>query len=54
MTEGSLQATDCLYLTVESDRVVTFGDGIEPDAVTLAWGQSVRIRVAERRLRLVV
>jgi hypothetical protein len=54
MTEGSLQATDCLYVTVESDRVVTFGDGIEPDAVSLAWGQSVQIRVAEQRLRLVV
>jgi hypothetical protein len=53
MTEGSLDGADALYLTVASDRLVAFGDGIEPDAITLAWGQSVQIRAAERRLRLV-
>jgi hypothetical protein len=53
MTEGCLAGADALFLTVESDRLVAFGDGIEPDAIGLAWGQAVEIRIAERRLRLV-
>ena len=53
LTEGCLDSAEALYLTVESDRLVAFGDGIEPDAISLAWGQAVRIQVAEKRLRLV-
>ena len=54
MTEGYLEAADRLFLTIQSDRLVAFGDGIEPDAISLTWGQSLQIRVAKQRLRLVV
>ncbi|MER7077664.1 ATP-NAD kinase [Saccharopolyspora kobensis] len=52
MTEGEL-AGDELALTVQSDQLVAFGDGIESDALTLTWGQRLRIGRAPARLRLV-
>jgi len=52
LTEGEL-AGDELALTVQSDRLVAFGDGIEADSLTLTWGQTVRIGRADRALRLV-
>jgi hypothetical protein len=52
MTEGELADKE-LSLTIKSDRLVAFGDGIEVDPLTLTWGQSVRIGRAESALRLV-
>lgn len=52
MTEGQLAGAE-LTLTVTSDRLVAFGDGIEADALTLGWGQTVRIGRAATSLRLV-
>lgn len=52
LTEGELVSAD-LALTVESDRLVAFGDGVEADSLTLTWGQSVRIGRAATALRLV-
>lgn len=52
LTEGELVDRE-LTLTVQSDRLVAFGDGIEGDALSLGWGQTVRIARAERALRLV-
>ncbi|MFI6848292.1 hypothetical protein OG535_03535 [Kitasatospora sp. NBC_00085] len=49
---GVLDAGRRLVLTVESDRLVAFGDGIETDALELTWGQSIRLGVAGTRLRL--
>ncbi|MFF7453191.1 hypothetical protein [Kitasatospora sp. NPDC008115] len=49
---GLLDAGRRLVLTVESDRLVAFGDGVESDALDLARGQSVRVGVAATRLRL--
>jgi hypothetical protein len=40
-------------VTVESDRLVAFGDGIDADALPVILGQTVELRVAARRLRLV-
>ncbi|MFI8082932.1 hypothetical protein ACIF6L_19310 [Kitasatospora sp. NPDC086009] len=49
---GVLDGGRQLVLTVESDRLVAFGDGIETDALELTWGQSIRLGVAATRLRL--
>ncbi|MFE5613992.1 hypothetical protein [Streptomyces sp. NPDC056543] len=51
--EGVLNAGNALHLTVESDRLVAFGDGMESDALELTWGQTVRVGVADTALRLV-
>lgn len=52
LTEGEVIGDD-LQISVGSERLVAFGDGIEEDALSLSWGQSVRIGLADRRLRLV-
>jgi NAD kinase len=51
-TEGELAAGQELSLTAAADQLVLFGDGIEADAVPLAWGQTVTVGVAERTLNL--
>jgi len=53
LTEGRL-GVEPLLVTVESNRLVAFGDGIEDDHLTLGWGQQVRIGLADRGLQLVV
>jgi NAD kinase len=53
LTEGDLLASQSLLVNVESDQLVLFGDGMEADAIRLAWGQSVSIRLAGETLRLV-
>ncbi|MFI2432656.1 hypothetical protein [Streptomyces sp. NPDC018693] len=53
LVAGELDARARLRLTVESERLIAFGDGMETDAVELTWGQTVRVGVCERRLRLV-
>ncbi|WP_030767765.1 inorganic polyphosphate kinase [Streptomyces sp. NRRL F-2664] len=50
---GELARGQGLRLTVESDRMVVFGDGMESDALHLTWGQSVRLGIAGTSLRLV-
>jgi hypothetical protein len=52
-TEGELAAGQCLEVSIASDQLVLFGDGIESDAIALSWGQRVRIGLAARTLRLV-
>lgn len=52
-TEGFLSPTDTLTIVAESDLVV-FGDGIESDSIALRWGQSVTVRIADKRLRCVL
>ncbi|MER8187512.1 hypothetical protein [Kitasatospora sp. NPDC094015] len=50
--QGLLAGGEQLALTVESDQLVAFGDGVESDALRLTWGQTVRVGVAVERLRL--
>jgi NAD kinase len=52
LTEGDLAAGQSLGVSAESDQLVLFGDGIETDAILLAWGQAASIRLAPRTLRL--
>jgi hypothetical protein len=52
LTEGQLLGSE-LSLTIRSDRLVAFGDGIEADSLALTWGQTVRVGRAEAALRLV-
>ncbi|MEU1480374.1 hypothetical protein ACFYZ8_23610 [Streptomyces sp. NPDC001668] len=53
LTAGELPAPARLRLTVESERLIAFGDGMEGDAVELTWGQTVEVGVCGERLRLV-
>jgi hypothetical protein len=52
LTEGFLDESE-LCVDVESDGLVAFGDGMESDAMQVAWGQTVRLDVAPQHLRLV-
>jgi len=36
LTEGILDGQASIFLTVESEQLVAFGDGIEPDAVSVS------------------
>jgi len=53
-TEGRLDGDDVLTVTVESDGLVVFGDGLEDDHLTVSWGQQVTVGRAAARLELVV
>ncbi|MGW0761763.1 hypothetical protein ACWD1Y_35725 [Streptomyces sp. NPDC002814] len=53
LVAGELAAATRLSLTVESERLVAFGDGMATDAVELTWGQTVLVGVCPERLRLV-
>ncbi|MFI6647801.1 hypothetical protein ACIBI8_09210 [Streptomyces sp. NPDC050529] len=52
LVSGELGRGQGLRMTVESDRVVVFGDGMEADALELTWGQSVRLGISATSLRL--
>lgn len=52
-TEGILGEGEELSLTVASESLVLFGDGMESDHLTLTWGQTVRVCRAPRALTLV-
>ncbi|MGW1465848.1 hypothetical protein ACWCPT_16085 [Streptomyces sp. NPDC002308] len=53
LVAGELGRGQGLRLTVESDRMVVFGDGMESDALELTWGQAVRLGISPTSLRLV-
>lgn len=52
LTEGVLEANEPLRLTVASDQLVVFGDGMEADRLTASWGQEVSVQLGVRPLRL--
>lgn len=53
LTEGVLQPGDALSITVASDQLVVFGDGMEEDRLTATWGQEITVRLGDRPLQLV-
>lgn len=53
LTEGALAAGETLRVTVASDQLVVFGDGMEDDRLTASWGQEILVQLGERPLRLV-
>lgn len=54
LTEGALAAGETLRITVSSDQLVVFGDGMEDDRLTASWGQEISVQLGDRPLRLVV
>ena len=52
-TEGELLARQSLAVSVASDELVLFGDGVEADSIGLGWGQVVRLGLADQTLALV-
>jgi NAD kinase len=54
LTEGVLDSGETLRITVGSDQLVVFGDGMEDDRLIASWGQEVTVQLGERPLRLVV
>ncbi|WP_435737435.1 hypothetical protein V5D56_02225 [Cellulosimicrobium sp. PMB13] len=53
LTEGYVDDGADVALTVASDRLVVFGDGVEDDRLVASWGQTVTVRPAAEPLRLV-
>jgi hypothetical protein len=51
-TEGELLAGQSLSVSVASDELVLFGDGVEADSIRLTWGQAVHVRLADQTLTL--
>lgn len=54
LTEGVLEPGETLHITVASDQLVVFGDGMEEDRLTASWGQEITVQLGERPLRLVM
>ncbi|MEV1083184.1 hypothetical protein AB0I98_34050 [Streptomyces sp. NPDC050211] len=52
LVAGELSGPGRLRVTVESERLIAFGDGMESDALELTWGQSVQVGVCRDRLLL--
>ena len=53
LTSGAFWAPDALALTVQSEALIVFGDGIESDRLVVTHGQRVEVGVAQRQLQLV-
>lgn len=53
VTEGTVAPGSALVVTAEADVLVCFGDGIEADALSLSFGQTLTVTRAAQRLRLV-
>jgi hypothetical protein len=53
LTEGTVEAGATVEMTVASDRLVVFGDGMEDDRLVATWGQTVAVRAGDAPLRLV-
>lgn len=53
LTAGTLQSGESLQLRVQTDSMTVFGDGIETDHLSPAWGQTVTLAMAPKTLALV-
>ncbi|MGP0223279.1 hypothetical protein [Paenarthrobacter sp. NCHU4564] len=53
LTEGALLAGESMRITVASDQLVVFGDGMEDDRLTASWGQEITVELGRTPLRLV-
>lgn len=53
-TMGSDNNVGSVVITVASDQLVVFGDGMEDDHLTASWGQEITVQLGEKPLRLVM
>lgn len=53
LTEGSLEAAEALTVTLASDQLVVFGDGMEEDRLSATWGQEIKVRLGDSPLQLI-
>jgi NAD kinase len=53
LTAGTLHQGESLRLRVQSDAMTVFGDGIESDHLSPAWGQTITVATASKTLALV-
>lgn len=51
LTAGRLSSGE-LIIRCESDQLVAFGDGMEADRLTLRWGQTAKVALANQALML--
>ena len=52
LTSGLLEPSETLTVSVESDELVVFGDGMESDRVRVTWGQEILVTRSETPVRL--
>lgn len=53
LVNGMISDGQNLSLTVQSERLVAFGDGLEEDCLVAQWGQTLSVSIASERLYLV-
>lgn len=53
LINGVISAEEGLCLTVQSEQLVAFGDGLEEDRIVAQWGQTLVVSVSRERLHLV-
>jgi NAD kinase len=54
LTAGVIEPGQSIEILVQSDGITVFGDGMESDRLSPAWGQTVTLRAAQQHLALVV
>jgi hypothetical protein len=54
LTAGTIAPGQTLQVVIQSDGMTIFGDGIESDHLSPAWGQTITLNTAPQKLALVI